>query len=67
MYWIFLDGGHIRDSEEASSGKKWKHLWNLCQRLAQMAFDLDIDWVFVMEATFVPNLVILYPHTTFIT
>jgi hypothetical protein len=30
------------------------------------AFDLDIDWVCVSEATFVANLVSIYPNTKFL-
>jgi hypothetical protein len=34
--------------------------------IVEGAFDLDLDWVFVSEATFVVNLVRIYPNTTFL-
>jgi hypothetical protein len=34
--------------------------------IVEGAFDLDLDWVCVSEATFVDNLVRIYPNTTFL-
>jgi hypothetical protein len=66
---LFFNWNHIREVKKRAFGLKRKTCGMFAKDWSEWltvkgAFDLDLEWVCVSKATFVANLVRIYPNTT---